>query len=440
MKCIECGTDNNLKDRTANYGSCKNCRHPFAFEPTSMATKFRFTDPFFAKAIGDISANDTLFFTHKQFLYFLDRRLKYRSEKLGCGFWLGYIFFGVWTTGFIGVFLSIAIGNWSFIVVATIFNLIVIIYLFQVSNSKTTSKTGRTNHAKALVILGLIISIGGAYLTSQIPDIPNILTIAIILALLSVLLGIIQLIRQKQIEQSLLVSPDLVREWLDRWMKINGSVEKILPSPRQESLPAQISSDISAYSFDRLVVCDSAAIAQFLIANNFHFENNCAVLSITGYPQSIFQTVLEMLRRNPNLKVYALHNCSPRGINLVHHLQTSSNWFSDTNVVIYDLGLSPRQVFKRPLLFVQNSTESSQQATKITPEVRQGLTPQEIKWLESGNFVELESFMPQKLLQIVTQGINNITNSDDTDYDSIESYDSFSDNSRIFLYPIDTFG
>ncbi len=36
MKCINCGTDNNLRDRTANQGQCIQCQHPFAFEPTSI--------------------------------------------------------------------------------------------------------------------------------------------------------------------------------------------------------------------------------------------------------------------------------------------------------------------------------------------------------------------------------------------------------------------
>jgi hypothetical protein len=48
MKCIRCGTDNNLKDRTGNYGRCKNCEHPFVFEPNIMG-KISFTDPFSRK-------------------------------------------------------------------------------------------------------------------------------------------------------------------------------------------------------------------------------------------------------------------------------------------------------------------------------------------------------------------------------------------------------
>ncbi|NET53278.1 MAG: hypothetical protein F6K09_32825, partial [Merismopedia sp. SIO2A8] len=160
-----------------------------------------------------------------------------------------------------------------------------------------------------------------------------------------------------------------------------------------------------AYSFDRLVVCDRTAIAQMLIANNFHFEYNCAVLSITGYPQSIFSTVLEMVRRNRSLTVYALHDASPSGISLVNNLRTSPNWFGDGSVNIYDLGLLPRQVFKNPKVFVGESEEMKQQARQLSPAVRQNLRAEELSWLEAGKFVELESFSPQKILQVLSQGI-----------------------------------
>ena len=41
-------------------------------------------------------------------------------------------------------------------------------------------------------------------------------------------------------------------------------------------------------SIAQLIICDRDEIAQFLTANNVYFENNCAILSISGYPQSIF--------------------------------------------------------------------------------------------------------------------------------------------------------
>src|SRR5207247_1475135 len=123
---------------------------------------------------------------------------------------------------------------------------------------------------------------------------------------------------------------------LKKWSHNNCHMYKLLPAPKVASTHANISPEIKQYSFDRLIVCEHAAIAQFLIANNFHFENNCAVLSIDKYPHNIFATVMEMLRRNPSLKVYALHDASPAGVQLTHRLASDSDWFhGSSNVQIY---------------------------------------------------------------------------------------------------------
>ena len=65
-------------------------------------------------------------------------------------------------------------------------------------------------------------------------------------------------------------------------------------------------SDIADYSFDRAVICDRARTADLLIANNFHFENNCAVLSVDGYPPHAFETTndeqpIAFIRRTGNV-------------------------------------------------------------------------------------------------------------------------------------------
>ncbi|MCU0543755.1 MAG: hypothetical protein MUE44_16495 [Oscillatoriaceae cyanobacterium Prado104] len=75
MKCIKCGTDNNLKTRRAKGDRCKQCNHQFVFEWTTI-NGVKITDARFAKAIADLSVNDTLFFTHKQLAYFLCKHLK----------------------------------------------------------------------------------------------------------------------------------------------------------------------------------------------------------------------------------------------------------------------------------------------------------------------------------------------------------------------------
>ncbi|MDM9582295.1 hypothetical protein QUD05_12210 [Nostoc sp. GT001] len=395
MKCINCGTDNRLKDRIANQGRCIKCNHLFAFEPTSMSN-VQITDPFFAKAIADISANNTLFFTPKQLLYFLDNRLRSKSKSISRFSWL-FLYL------FLNLFTSI------FIVVPLIINFI---FIWKFCNNTISSKlniTNRKDNARNLQIIGgILLCIGIIFsFTLSLSSRTVILFVTILITgLFSLYLGTRQLGRIKFLTQEFLLSQSQFQDWLARWQQINGSILKILPSPKQENTPATINPDVTAYSFDRLVVCDTASIAQLLIANNFHFENNCAILSITGYPQSIFDTTMQMLRRNPDLKVYAIHDCNPRGIALVHNLRTNANWFLNSEIAIIDIGLTPRQIIatKRGM-FIQSSPESTQAAKQLPEEIRQSLSAEELAWLESGKFVELESFTPQRIIKVLQKGI-----------------------------------
>jgi len=61
MKCINCGTNNSYRDRSSNYGRCKNCGYQIVFEPIIMTPKI--TDGRFEKIINDISLNNTIFYT-----------------------------------------------------------------------------------------------------------------------------------------------------------------------------------------------------------------------------------------------------------------------------------------------------------------------------------------------------------------------------------------
>jgi hypothetical protein len=404
MKCIQCGTDNTLKDRTGNNGRCKNCQHPFVFEPTTMGTR-KVTDPLFAKAIADLSANGTLFFTRKQFLYYLENRLRTRGT-LSVGFILFLlIFFNIWATGFIGGILSTVLGGpvWPFWLVPILVNGIFILILYRVSESSQGTYRSRKRAVRSLQVVGGILFIVGIICLVMF-DLFLPFVAAVTLGIGAIYLGILQQFKQSEIAQTFVIQSDFPG-WVTKWQQVNGSIEKMLPLPREESTPVVIDSDATAYSFDRLVVCDSAPVAQMLIANNFHFENNCAILSITGYPQSIFSTAMEMLRRNPELQVYALHDCSPRGLELLHHLRSSPQWFPDSTIAIIDVGLSPRQVMAVPGMFVQTSADSAAAARQMPAEVRYALSASEIIWLEAGNFVELESFTPKRLIQILNRGI-----------------------------------
>jgi hypothetical protein len=126
MKCINCGTDNKLKDRTANQGRCLKCNHPFVFEPTSMLN-VKITDSMFAKTLADISASHTLYFTPKQLLYFLDSRVRKKAFQ-PIVFWFSYLFWNVWVTGFVGGFTAF-IPN-SFLIFNLVYQAVTIWYLW----------------------------------------------------------------------------------------------------------------------------------------------------------------------------------------------------------------------------------------------------------------------------------------------------------------------
>jgi len=434
MKCINCQTDNNLKARTANRGRCLRCNHQFAFEPTAM-TGVKITDPMFAKAIADISVNDTLFFTPKQLFYLLDKRSR---PKIYDQFYTipGYLIINI-VSSIIVLILTLNLvsgGSIAFILVMFVINSLLIAGNFTASRSSKYPYKQRQKFAKTLQIWGGIVLVFGIIVSLLSSSFPLFLASSAI-GLLSIYLGTRKIEKHPANSQNFTIELNQFQGWLNTWREIN-SLTKLLPPPRALNANNAVSSDVSAYSFDRLVVCDRPEIAQFLIANNFHFENNCAVLSITGYPQNIFDTTMEMLRRNPDLKVYALHDCTPRGIGLVDRLRTSPNWFSDSSAIIIDIGLLPRQIIAAgDNIFVLSSESSARDAVQLPPAIRQDLSAEELEWLDLGNYVELESFSAQRLIQILNRGIAGslYLGSDDSNLIVVDGTDSST-------YVVDSFG
>jgi hypothetical protein len=438
VKCISCGTDNNLKDRTASMGRCKSCNHPFAFEPTAMPAATKLTDPFFAKSIADLSANNTLFFTPRQLYYLLDKRLRSNASKtnmannpLGCsGFGL-----------FIIVFFSIVIRNVFGIsldlLVPILFSVVLTLSVWMIAENALSALVNRRTRQRSIQILKIM---AGVILLVGLPV--SIIAKTSIGIITSIGLGISSIWlswdckrKQSNIFDSFLVKQNQFDEWLNKWNSINNSPAKMLASPQTSSLPAAPNPEVTAYSFDRVVICDRPEIAQLLISNNFHFENNCAILTIDGYPQSIFTTTMEMLRRNPDLKVYVLHDCSPTGIQLVHRLRAEENWFPDPAIPIIDVGILPRQIMENLDVMTPQSVASAQAAQRLTADLRASLNPDELAWLDAGCYLELESFPPQKLIQILHRAIN-----ESRGLAVVEGGDLLIIDSSPGFYTVDTFG
>ncbi|MDB9490868.1 hypothetical protein PN478_10095 [Dolichospermum circinale CS-534/05] len=198
MKCINCGTDNKLKDRTANQGRCLKCNHPFVFEPTSMGT-VKITDSMFSKTLADISASYTLYFTPKQLLYFLDSRVRKKAFQ-PIGFWSLYLFLNVWVTGFGGGVTAAFIPN-SFLVVNLVYQAGTILYLFNNTNSSRLNNASRKASAKTLQRLGVLILVVGISASLFVLDSFPVFSIVVILGLLSIFLGTRQLGKVQNLPQ-----------------------------------------------------------------------------------------------------------------------------------------------------------------------------------------------------------------------------------------------
>lgn len=189
------------------------------------------------------------------------------------------------------------------------------------------------------------------------------------------------------------------RSYLGRWASVHGGIEKLLPPVESQPPPAAtpMPPDVAAFSFDRAVITDHAEIAAMLVANNFHFENNCAILSADGYPASIYGTVMTMLRRNPNLRVFVVHDASEEGCSLPLRLRGEEG-FPDPSVRVLDLGLRPSHVQKMRAVSLPGASRT------LPPPLRALLSPEEAAWLERGESVELAVVRPAKLMRSLYQG------------------------------------
>ena len=205
---------------------------------------------------------------------------------------------------------------------------------------------------------------------------------------------------------------DAFEGYLHKWTVTHGAITKMLPVPARrdgaKSFGQQAAPDVTAYSFDRALVTEHADIAAMLVANNFHFENNCAILSLDGYPFQAADTIKEMLGRNPNLKVFALHDATIPGTQMSAALRSPS-WFPDKAIRMIDLGLRPLHVIKGGLIGLANPPVKFPVGTTST-----SLTPEEITWLEQGNTAELHALRPNKLMRAVYQGFARAGQTDDT--------------------------
>ncbi len=153
-------------------------------------------------------------------------------------------------------------------------------------------------------------------------------------------------------------------------------------APSQEMLD-----ELEHYSFDRAVITDRRETAEVLLANGFHFENNCGVLSFDGYPSHAFSIVRSMLRNNPKIEVYALHDCTPEGCKLAWKLRQDPLWFNGVGQV-FDVAIRPGQAEKLKASFLPGKESAPHPA----------LSDEERKFMRR-HTLELSSLRPEQLVK-----------------------------------------
>lgn len=181
----------------------------------------------------------------------------------------------------------------------------------------------------------------------------------------------------------------LFRRYTDAHGVPKACVERKETFRRRAPQPAA-ADEMLSYSFDRAVICDRPETVDLLLANQFHFENNCAVLGIDGYPEHAFETVRKMLRNNPRLVVLALHDASVEGCKLAHRLRTDPAWFKDGAKVI-DVGLRP--VHRKSFPGLEDRVEHRREVRE-----GEGITAAEAAWL-SHSALALAVVLPEQIIK-----------------------------------------
>lgn len=352
MKCIYCYEDTNYPERKANGGCCKKCGHRFAFEPREENPGV--TDKLFLHAYESVSGGGTIACTERQLWYELNRMMSWGPTSMPE--WMSP---GISTPGeSVGFALVMIVGSW--------------------------------------VMLILVWNVGNFFLSLDWVG-----KVAVVLVVCVVVYAIVNYYRRWN-KHRIKLNYELFRSgnYIETWAKIHQPLDKVLPPPTLDALIAarDVEPELFNYSFDRVLVTDQAETAAMLVANNFHFEYNCAILSADGYPPGTAATVMMMLRRNPKLQAFALHDAAVEGCRLPLLLRTES-WFPQLTVTVLDLGMRPRHAQARRMIILHGPS------TVVADELATLLSPHEIEWLARGNRAEIAAIRPQRLMRIVAYGI-----------------------------------
>lgn len=193
------------------------------------------------------------------------------------------------------------------------------------------------------------------------------------------------------------LSPESFETLWKLWVAAHGRPKGVVEEGTRAARPrsAELEAELESYSFDRAVICDQPGLVDVLVANRFHFENNCAILSIDGHPADAFETVRKMLRKNPKLVVVAVHDASVPGCTLATRLATDPEWFAGQARVV-DVGLRPEHAALFP--------RQAHAVTGVRGPPPPGVSAKEWAWLQAGRLSAF-AIRPEQLVKRLYKAI-----------------------------------
>ena len=127
---------------------------------------------------------------------------------------------------------------------------------------------------------------------------------------------------------------------LQRYGKLNPPTHLISP---KDAAVAEVPSPLDGVVHDRLLVCERADFAAFYLANEFHLQNACHVISAVGDTVAR-EALVSALRERAAPEIFVVHDLTPRGLGFAESIDHGRDWFAGhAGAKVVDLGLSGGQ-------------------------------------------------------------------------------------------------
>ncbi|MEV4516258.1 hypothetical protein AB0K00_45765 [Dactylosporangium sp. NPDC049525] len=180
------------------------------------------------------------------------------------------------------------------------------------------------------------------------------------------------------------IGPERFGAALERHGPVPGLLQD--PGAREPALHDDVP-DLYDYGLPRLLVCQDAAIAGMLLANELHMESACPVFALRDLP--LDPRLTAALHRTGDAVVYVLHDAGPSGYAAVDDVR---RWAGELRV--HPLGLRPVHAAALHL-----TTGPREPRTDLAAPA--GLEPWEVRRLRAGRTVEVAAVNPARLLRTV---------------------------------------